>query len=234
MTEQDARGGAQHGQCVVAVPGLGLSAEVPARTLRLLRSAGGSVTVELPGYGIPAAGGSRLDPGTLAGELLARLDDVGVDQAVLFGHSASCQIVVEAAARAPDRVVGLVLVGPTSDPRALSWPALAQRWLRTAAWEHPGQAPLLVRDYRRTSLSSMARAMDAARRHRIDHALAGTRCPTLVVRGRHDRIAPADWASALADIATCGAATTLPAGGHMIPLTHPRLLADRMGTFLAR
>jgi pimeloyl-ACP methyl ester carboxylesterase len=235
MTQQDARGGAQsgpHGPCVVAVPGLGLTAEVPARTLRLLPAAGGTATVELPGYGIPAAAGSRLDPGILAVELLARLDDVGVDQAVLFGHSASCQIVVEAAARAPGRVAGLVLVGPTCDPRALSWPALAQRWLRTAAWERPGQVPLLAHAYRRTSFSTMARAMDAARHHRIDHALAGTRCPTLVVRGRHDRIAPADWASVLADIATCGAATTLPVGGHMVPLTHPRLLADRIGSFL--
>lgn len=234
MRRHDGRFGAQrgHGPCVVAVPGLGLSGEVPARTLRLLPPAGASATVELPGYGIPAAAGGRLDPGALAVELLARLDDLGVAEAVLFGHSASCQIVVEAAARAPDRVAGLVLVGPTCDPRAVSWPALAQRWLRTAAWERPGQAPQLARDYRRTRFSSMARAMDAARRHRIDHALAATRCPTLVVRGRHDRIAPADWAAALADIATCGEVATLPVGGHMIPLTHSGLLAHRMGAFL--
>jgi hypothetical protein len=31
----------------------------------------------------------------------------------------------------------LVLVGPTTDPRAARWPALAVRWLRTAPWERP-------------------------------------------------------------------------------------------------
>jgi pimeloyl-ACP methyl ester carboxylesterase len=55
-----------------------------------------------------------------------------VARAVLLGHSASCQIVVQAAVRDPHRVTALVLVGPTTDPRARSWLGLAGRWLRTA------------------------------------------------------------------------------------------------------
>lgn len=144
---------------------------------------------------------------------------------VLLGHSASGQIVVEAAVRAPERAAGLVLVGPTMDPRAAGCAALAARWARTAGWERPGQLSTLLRDYRRTGPVSMARALDGARRHRVDRVLRRVRCPVLVVRGRRDRIAPADWTRALADLAPDGRTVTLDGGAHMVPITHPHLLA---------
>lgn len=214
---------------VVAVPGLGLSVEVPARTLRLLQPIVGSTVVALPGFGMPRRTGTVTDPVALAARLLDIVPEAPV---VLLGHSASCQIVVEAALRAPARVVGMILVGPTTDPRAAGWSRLAVRWLRTAVWERPEQVPVLARDYRRTGFLGMGRAMDAARRHRIDHALATVSCPVLVVRGRHDRIAPADWTAALAKCAPQGHAVTLPAGAHMVPITHPTALAARIRTFL--
>jgi pimeloyl-ACP methyl ester carboxylesterase len=92
--------------------------------------------------------------------------------------------------------------------------------------------PLLIRDYRHTGPVAMARSMNVARTHRIDQPLAKTQCPALIVRGCHDRIAPADWVDALATLAPGGAATTLAAGAHMVPVTHPALLAARVGTFL--
>jgi pimeloyl-ACP methyl ester carboxylesterase len=211
---------------LVAVPGLGLSAAVPRHTLdRLTRP---TRVVELPAFGLPAPRGTALAPAALAARLLARIDGL----AVLFGHSASCQIVTAAAAQAPERVAGLVLVGPTTDPRASSWPALAARWLRTAGHESPLQVPRLVHDYTRTGLGSMLRGMQAARRHRIDDTLREVRCPVLVVRGKHDRIAPADWAATLAAVAPHGRSHTLPAGGHMVPITHPAALAAVIEEFL--
>lgn len=183
---------------VVAVPGLGLSADVPGRTLRLLDRE--TRVVELPGFGGPAGPGDPREPGALAELFLRRVRG----PVVLLGHSASGQIIVEAAVRAPERVAGLVLVGPTMDPRAAGWAALAARWARTAGWERPGQLPTLLRDYRRTGPVSMARALDGARRHRVDRVLRRVRCPVLVVRGRRDRIAPADWTRALADLAPDG------------------------------
>jgi pimeloyl-ACP methyl ester carboxylesterase len=54
----------------------------------------------------------------------------------------------------------------------------------------------------------------------------------LVVRGRHDRIAPADWTAALAAAAPHGRAHTLPGGGHMVPITHAAALAAAIEEFL--
>jgi pimeloyl-ACP methyl ester carboxylesterase len=217
---------------LVAVPGLGLSLEVPARTLCLLQQVVGSIVVALPGYGMPHEGGRAADPAVLAARLLHHREIRGLPRTVLLGHSASCQIVVEAAVQDPSKVTGLILVGPTTDPRADSWPRLARRWLRTAAWERLTQVPVLVRDYRHTGLLEMGRAMDVARRHRIDHALKRVSCPVLVVRGRHDRIAPADWASALASTTAQGRAVTLARGAHMIPITHPSALAAQLNAAL--
>jgi pimeloyl-ACP methyl ester carboxylesterase len=180
----------------------------------------------LPGYGVPAARHADLRPRTLATDLLTELPD-NEDAPVLVGHSASCQVVAHAAALNPDRVRGLLLVGPTTDPRSRSWLRLAARWLATAKREKPGQVPSLVRQYHRTTLLSMARAMDQARDDRIDATLARVHCPVLVVRGRHDRICPADWAEALAET------VTLPRGGHMVPRTHGELLAPVLGDFAA-
>jgi pimeloyl-ACP methyl ester carboxylesterase len=212
----------------VAVPGLGLSAAVARRTLDRLPAAARSAVL-LPAFGLRARRDTHVTPEELARRLLDRLPD---EPSVLVGHSASCQVVAEAALRAPARVAALVLVGPTTDPRAAAWPPLVRRWLRTAAHERPGQVPLLVWAYARTGLVSMARGMDAARRHRLDRALARVTCPVLVVRGPHDAICPADWAADLAARAPDGRSETLPAGAHMVPITHAGALAERIAAFL--
>src|SRR4051794_41597721 len=66
----------------------------------------------------------------LAVRLLAAL---GEGPVVLAGHSQSCQVVA-AAARDP-RVRGVVLFGPTTDPRMRPLPVLAWRWVCTVMGE---------------------------------------------------------------------------------------------------
>lgn len=198
---------------VVVVPGLGLDARSWAPVAS--RSPWPVTVRTLPGFGLPAAADADLAP-----EALARLvvDDLVAGDGtpvVLAAHSAGCQVAAHAARLAPERVAALVLVGPTTDPRAASWPALVRRWLATAVLEDPRQVPALLRQYRRTGLRSMRRAMDAARRDAVHHTLAGVTCPVLVVRGRHDRICPADWAADLGD-----RSVTLRRGSHMVPFTH--------------
>jgi pimeloyl-ACP methyl ester carboxylesterase len=97
--------------------------------------------------------------------------------------------------------------------------------------------PALVKQYHRTGLASMRRAMESARHDRIDVTLAATSCPVLVVRGLHDRICPASWSEEVAGARTagvCSDAVTLSRGGHMVPLTRGRLVADEILEFLRR
>jgi pimeloyl-ACP methyl ester carboxylesterase len=52
------------------------------------------------------------------------------------------------------------------------------------------------------------------------------------VRGRHDRIAPAHWASSLANTTAQGRTVTLNCGAHMILITHPSALAAQLAAAL--
>jgi pimeloyl-ACP methyl ester carboxylesterase len=215
----------------VLVPGLGLSGDALTPLARALD--GFDVTIgRITAYGRPVRRGDAVTPTDLARQLLAQLPSAGHEGMVLVGHSSSCQVVAEAAAADPRRILGLVLIGPTTDPRAASWPMLAQRWLRSAVWERPWQVPLLVRDYVTAGVPGLLRTMDVARRHRIQEPLASLSCPVLVVRGRRDRIAPAAWTRELAGVAVGGSSTTLDVGGHMVPLTHPRLIAELLRKLL--
>lgn len=216
---------------LVALPGLGLGADAWRPTLRALRHAPVRVDL-LPGYGRPAERGSDLGPRSVATRVVDGLPDDG-SRVVVLGHSASCQVAAHVAALAPSRVAALVLVGPTTDPRAGTWPRLARRWLATARHEPPRQVPTLVRLYRRTTLRTMARAMEAARRDSVEDALAASDTTVLVVRGIHDRICPLDWAARVAAAGGPGSGSvTLGAGGHMVPLTHGSLVAEEIAAFL--
>jgi pimeloyl-ACP methyl ester carboxylesterase len=187
------------------------------------------VVRSLPAYGERPRRGEDLRPSVLGARLAAGL----AGATILVGHSASCQVVVRAAALAPDQVTGLVLVGPTTDPRARSWPRLVARWLRTAARERPAQVPFLARSYPHVGLVGMRRAMEAARHEDIHVDVRAVRCPVLVVRGRHDRICPERWSRDLVAVAPPGSrAVTLPRGAHMVPLTHGEVLAETLADWL--
>lgn len=204
-----------HARVLRVVPGLGLDARSWAPTLRHL-SCAAEVTL-LPGYGLRAGPDAELSPAALAASVIGRA--AAGSRGVLVGHSSGCQVAARVACAAPALVSGLVLVGPTTDPRAQGWRQLAQRWLRTAAHEDPRQLPVLLRQYADTGLQVMARAMAAARLDPIQDVLAAVECPVLVVRGAHDRICPEDWAASL------GRCETLTGGGHMVPWTHGRAVA---------
>jgi pimeloyl-ACP methyl ester carboxylesterase len=207
------------GPVVVLVPGLGLD----GRSWGLVRQrlAGLSAVVLLPSLGRPAPRGTDFRVERQAERLLACLP--AGQRTILVGHSASCPVVVETAARCGD-VAGLVLLGPVTDPAAQTWPRMVSQWARTASHERPQETSVLLPQYRRTGPLCMLRGMDAIRHFRTDVALGRLAIPVEVVRGGKDRIASHAWCSDL-QRASKGGLTTVQDGAHMIPLTHPTAVA---------
>jgi pimeloyl-ACP methyl ester carboxylesterase len=203
---------------VALVPGLGLDADEWNAVRDEL--AGSSVVVLLPSLGQPAPRPADLSAEALATRLLELLPQG--TPTILVGHSASCPVVVSAASRSGD-VVGLVLVGPVTDPAAQSWPRMLRQWARTAAHERVSEAPILARQYWRTGPVSMLRGMNAVRRFRTDLALQSLTLPVEIIRGHKDRIATQDWSSELGRTSH-GHLTTIDGAAHMIPLTHPEVI----------
>lgn len=215
------------GTLVVFVPGLGLDARAWVKVRREL--AHESEVILLPSLGTPAPPGTDLGVRPLAQRLLAELPHDR--KVVLVGHSASCPVVVEAAARSQD-VVGLVLVGPVTDPRERTWPRMLRQWVRTALHERLGEVPVLLPQYRHTGVGTMLRGIEAIRRFPTHKALASLALPVIVLRGEFDRIATSDWCRHLAEISG-GEGASVAGAAHMLPLTHPHTVVasiDRLTT----
>ncbi|MGY1762668.1 alpha/beta fold hydrolase [Geodermatophilus sp. SYSU D00779] len=193
----------------VLVPGLGLDERSSAR----LRDLVPADVVLLPGMGLP---GPVPPLEELAARLRARL---GEGPVLLVGHSQGCQVVV-AAARDP-RVAGLVLLGPTTDPRLRSAVGLARRWVATAVRERWPHAFLALPQWLRTGPWAMRQLWDVASPDRIDARLGAVRVPVTVVRGTRDRLCPHDWAAAVAAAAPDGRLAEIPGAAHLTPMTHP-------------
>lgn len=217
----------------MALPGLGLGPESWRPTLELLRPRVWTHVHVFPGFGQPTPRGLDLAPRALADGVVDALP-LGGEPIVLLAHSASSQVAAHVASLAPHRLAALVLVGPTTDPRAASWPGLVRRWLPTAVRERPTQVPVLVRQWTRTGFADMVRAMDAARRDDLPRTLDGVSLPVVVVRGAHDSICRADWAGAVAHHGgPASRAVTLSRGAHMVPYTHGSHVAAVVGDVLA-
>ena len=201
------------GRCVF-VPGLGLDARSSAR----LRARIGGTVVPLPGMGLAETVPPLRD---LAHRLSAEL---GEGPVLLIGHSQSCQVVV-ATAQEDDRVVGLVLLGPTTDPRLRTRRGLIWHWLRTAVREPLSAMPLVVAQWLRTGPRAMAALWRVASPDRIERRLTTVGVPVVVVRGTEDALCPHDWAACLAAVAPQGRLVELPGAAHMTPQTHPDAVA---------
>jgi pimeloyl-ACP methyl ester carboxylesterase len=211
---------------VLFLPGLGLDRRSWARVRRRV---GGEVVL-LPGMGLRAPVG---DLAALTGQLLARL---GPGPVVLVAHSQSCHVAVAAAA--DRRVAGLVLCGPTTDPRLLRRGRLAARWARTAAVEPWWQVPLLLAQWLTTGPRRMVALWRRTSRGRTDLGLREVGVPVVVVRGSRDALCPRDWAQQVAQLAPHGRLVELPGAAHMTPQTRPddvaRVVRELLGELAAQ
>jgi pimeloyl-ACP methyl ester carboxylesterase len=219
------------GARIVLVPGLGLDGRSWARVRRRLAAAGVPAEVAL----LPGAGRRVAVPplAELADLLRARL---GRGPVVLAGHSQGCQ--VAAAVAGDPRVTGLVLLGPSTDPRLRSARALALRWLRTALREPKWQLPLVLAQWSHTGPGRMRALWRQTSPDRIDLRLPGLEVPVVVVRGRRDRLCDADWARSLAAAAPAGRLAELAGAAHMTVQTRPdavaALLVERWADLLSQ
>ncbi|MCK9515732.1 MAG: alpha/beta hydrolase [Ottowia sp.] len=202
------------------------------------------LAIDLPGQG-KSAGAPPESVEQAADTVLALLDAVGAKQAALVGHSFGSLIAMEAAARAPQRVSHLALLG-TAFPMKVA-PALLD-----ASLHEPEKAIHMVNVFSHSTLcpppsalgpgtwvygasrALMRRVLASNRQTNVFHvgfkacdgyaggeqALAGLDCPVLFIVGRHDRMTPPRSARALAQHAAQGRVVEVD-GGHAMMLEAP-------------
>jgi pimeloyl-ACP methyl ester carboxylesterase len=190
--------------------------------------------IDLPGFGLSGEPGRVLDVAEHAEHVAAWLEATGLAPVVVLGNSFGCQVAVDLAVRHPDRVCGLVLVGPTVDPSARTAFRQVLRWLRDTIREDPLQLPILLRDVRDAGLRRVAGTLAHAVRDPIERKLPLAKVPTLVTRGAKEPIVPMAWAQVASRLLPCGEFAVVPGSPHNANYSAADHLAELVLVFLRR
>lgn len=188
---------------------------------------------DLPGYGksdCPA--GRDLTVPELADALVAWMDRNGLERPDLFGNSFGCQVIVDLAARYPDRVGRLILQGLTVDPHARSAWRQVLRWFAVLPFERYSEAGVLTRDAWDLGLRRAIDMVRAALHDPIEQKLGRIGARTLVVRGNRDAIVPERWAKEAVELLRDGRLVTIDRAAHTINYSQPLWLAAVVLAFL--
>ena len=199
---------------VVLVHGLAVSHRYLMPTAALLAPCYDVRVVDLPGFGLSGDPGRVLTITEQADALASWLDANQIRSAILLGNSFGCQVLVDLVTQAPHRCAGLILSGPTFDPRARTAARQILRWLRDLLREDPLQLPFLLRDIRDAGPARVWATFRAALRDPIDEKLPQLTVPTLVLRGAVEPIVPARWAREAADLIPGGDLAVVPGSPH--------------------
>jgi pimeloyl-ACP methyl ester carboxylesterase len=169
--------------------------------------------IDLPGFGLSSDPGRVLNVAEHADHLAGWLEAAELPPLVVLGNSFGCQVAVDLAVRYPDRVLGLVLVGPTMDPAARTASRQILRWVGDTALEDPLQLPILARDLRDAGPHRVVGTLAHALHDPIEHKLPLISVPVLVTRGSREPIVPMAWAQAASRLLPLGELAVVP-GSH--------------------
>jgi 3-oxoadipate enol-lactonase len=243
------------GPAVVLVHGFGLDLRMWDAQAGHLAGRYQVIRYDCRGFGAsgpfdPAAGYTH------AGDLLALLDHLGIDQAVLAGLSFGGRVVLQAALAAPGRVRGLALLdavldGVPWDPQSEAAIGRAVELSRThgmlagrAAWlAHPLFAAARARPELAGQLAAMVAGYPG--QHWIGHdphepdgrplidALADLTMPALVLVGEQDVPGFREMSAVLARRIPGARYHVVPGAGHMVNMEQAEAVSDLLAGFLA-
>jgi pimeloyl-ACP methyl ester carboxylesterase len=174
---------------------------------------------------------------------------------VLCGASMGGMIAMEVARQAPERVAGLALLGTSARPETTEMRQVREKAIELFAQGradeviaanvgfafHPDQArdAVLVRSYLDFVMRAGADQLIRQNRaviHRPDARLhlALLRCPTLVLYGDSDQLAPPEYSLEIASLVPGAQAVSVPRCGHMLTMEKPEFVNATLEAWLHR
>ncbi|MFO1145613.1 MAG: alpha/beta hydrolase [Rhodospirillales bacterium] len=233
---------------VVLLHGAGMDHSAWAWQSRALAQRGSAVlAIDLPGHG--GSQGPPLDSiPTLADWLVRLLDAAGIAAAALAGHSLGALIALDTAARFPQRVRAIALIGAAA--RMPVHPALLQAAqdnrpeaiAMVNLWGHGQRAQLGGCPVPGLWMTGLGQRLLERAGPGVLHAglvvcdgyrdgaerAAEVPCPARVIVGARDLMTPAKAGRALAAMIPNAVASVIPAAGHMLMIERPGETLDAL------
>ncbi|MGD8165942.1 alpha/beta fold hydrolase [Herbiconiux sp. P16] len=216
----------------VLIHGIGTSHRYLTRLHAELSAEADVHSIDLPGFGGVPKPGSSPDIHTMATALAALLDQLGVEHAVVVGHSMGAQWTVELGVLRPDLVAHLVLIGPVTDDTHRSLPYQMFTLTRDVLGEPPFVNLTVFADYLRCGPRWFLNQSRFMIPYPIEDRLRRLGMTVLVLRGGNDPIATTEWCRRLVRRAVRGRLVVVPGHRHVVQFTAPRSVASAIRFFL--
>jgi pimeloyl-ACP methyl ester carboxylesterase len=234
------------GPAVLLIHGAGMDSTVWQLQTRYLAHRGfRALAVDLPAHG-GSAGEPLRSIEAMADWLRLFLDELGIAQAHLVGHSMGTFISLELAGRNPERVASMTLCGtapsmpvhpellrtasedlPAAAALMTSWshdrPAHIGRHPTPGMWMLGGARALVERSNPGVLATDFGACMSYTN---APAAAASARCPTSVVIGLGDKMTPPKSGRILAAALNEATVVELPSTGHMMMTENPRAVRN--------
>jgi pimeloyl-ACP methyl ester carboxylesterase len=207
------------------------------------------VAVDLRGHGNADKPPAGYDLASLAEDVVATLDAVGISSAVLVGASSGGYLAQQVAVSAPQRVAGLVLAGsprdlrgrpPFADELDLLRDPVDPAWVRsfTAGFTDLDRLPswyvdVMVEDGLRLPAAIWKASLQGLITSPPPTDVGDVRAPTLVISGGRDSLLGADQTTALVAAIAGAQWIEYPDTGHLVLEEQPAELAADVLAFVA-
>jgi len=185
-----------------------------------------------------------------ADDVVALMDHLGIESAVLAGMSQGGFLSMRAALAHPDRVDGLILLSTQAGVELPETHAgladMAEHWQSDEPLGEVGDffADVILGDS--PAVGQWLMTWNSRRDAQIEHSVRALlerddissrigeiQCPALVVHGREDQAITLDRAEFLAsNLPDCRAFVTIPSAGHAPNITHPAEVNQAIADFL--
>ncbi|MCX6498843.1 MAG: alpha/beta hydrolase [Arthrobacter sp.] len=220
------------GRAVVLIHGIGASHRYLERLHGLLAGSADTYSIDLPGFGDTPRPPQTLTVAEQATYILGALEQLGVLEFVVVGHSMGTQFAVEAARQQPLRIPHVVLMGPVVNDRRRT---VAQQALALGRdcmfFESPSSNAVVFTDYLRCGPSWYLKNLRLMMDYRLEDEVGGITAPILVLRGENDPVATTGWCRRLAARASAAQFLEIKGTGHVVQHTRAVEVAESILSF---
>lgn len=236
---------------IVFINSLGTDMRIWVDVARVFRETHRIIRYDLRGHGISDAPAAPYSLDDNVEDLIAILDEAGIERAVLVGVSVGGQIAMGLALRAPERVAGLVLCDTAAKiGSAERWQerieaveaggldsvadSVVEVWFSRAFLETSKPELRLWRNLlTRTPIQGYLGTCAALRDTDIGNQVASIGQPTLCVCGDQDAATPPDVVRELAGMIPGAGFREIAHAGHLPCIEQPALMSNAISSFLS-